>query len=80
MLQMSTTNIGYKYLLRKEVLNKLKDSNTLVLISADTGIKFSTLKRQVNENHEYLTIYSVLVSISNRLGKPIDKLLKPSKA
>ncbi len=74
-----SSNIN-KYVLKQDVLNKIKDSTLLAKISADTGVNFNTLKRQVNTNHEYLTLYSVLVSISNHLGKPIDKLLKQSKA
>lgn len=75
-----SSNISNKFVLRKDVLNKLKDSNVLVQISADSGVNFNTLKRQVNENHEYLTLYKVLASISKNIGRPIDKLLKPSKA
>lgn len=76
---MSVTNISYKYVLKKDVLNKLKDSNLIANISVDTGIKFSTLKRQVSENHEYLTLYGVLHSISKHTGKSITNLLKMVK-
>ncbi len=78
---MSATNIKYKYVLKKEVLSKLNNtSNSIAVISVQTGIKYSTLKRQLKENHEYLTLLSVLESISELIGKPVNQLVKKSKA
>jgi len=73
---MSETNIKHKYILKKEVLNKLNNSsNAIAVISVNTGIKYSTLKRQLKENHEYLTLLSVLESISELLNKPVTDLV-----
>jgi len=73
---MSETNIKHKYILKKEVLNKLNNSsNAIAVISVNTGIKYSTLKRQLKENHEYLTLLSVLESISELLNKPVNDLV-----
>ncbi|PKH52895.1 hypothetical protein CXF68_20295 [Tenacibaculum sp. Bg11-29] len=73
---MSETNITHKYILKKEVLCKLNNSsNAIAIISVNTGIKYSTLKRQVKENHEYLTLLSVLESISELLNKPVTDLV-----
>lgn len=78
---MSATNIKYKYVLKKEVLSKLNNSsNAIAVISVDTGIKYSTLKRQLKENHEYLTLLSVLESISELIGYPVNELVERSKA
>lgn len=73
---MSETNIKHKYILKKEVLCKLNNSsNAIAVISVNTGIKYSTLKRQLKENHEYLTLLSVLESISELLNKPVNDLV-----
>ena len=77
---MSATNIKYKYVLKKEVINKLNSCNAIAKLSVDTGIKYSTVKRQIKENHEYLTLYAVLESISNYLGRPSSELLKKLEA
>lgn len=73
---MSVTNNNNKYTLKKDVLTQINNSETIALISVSTGVKFSTLKRQITENHEYLTLYKVLVAISLHTGKSIDRLLK----
>jgi len=73
---MSETNIKHKYILKKEVLYKLNNSsNAIAIISVNTGIKYSTLKRQLKENHEYLTLFAVLESISELLNKPVTDLV-----
>ncbi len=79
MIHINNTNLQHKFVLKKQILQKLKDTTLLTFISVDTGIKFTTLKRQVKENHEYLTLYAVLYSISQRLNKPINSLICSQK-
>lgn len=70
----------HKYILRQAVLNKINNSNSLLLISLESGVNFHTLKRQVSENHEYLTLLKVLKPISQLVNEPIEKLTKKVKA
>ncbi|MCG8208186.1 hypothetical protein G1K53_11780 [Tenacibaculum finnmarkense] len=72
------SNINTNKALKQAVLGKLSNSSILVKISADTGVNYNTLKRQVSVNHEYLTLYKVLLSISNHLDIPINELVEKS--
>ncbi|MBE7660710.1 hypothetical protein [Tenacibaculum finnmarkense] len=72
------TNINTNKALKQAVLGKLSNSSILVKISADTGVNYNTLKRQVSVNHEYLTLYKVLLSISNHLDIPVNELVEKS--
>lgn len=74
------SNIANKFVLKQDVLNKINNSIVLAKISADTGVNFNTLKRQVSKNHEYLTLYAVLYSISKHIGTPITKLMQSNNA
>ncbi|MBE7690701.1 hypothetical protein [Tenacibaculum piscium] len=72
------SNINTNKALKQAVLRKLSDSSILVKISADTGVNYNTLKRQISVNHEYLTLYKVLLSISEHLDIPINELVEKS--
>ncbi|WP_370409022.1 hypothetical protein [Tenacibaculum dicentrarchi] len=72
------SNINTNKALKQAVLRKLSDSSILVKISADTGVNYNTLKRQISVNHEYLTLYKVLLSISNHLDIPVNELVEKS--
>ncbi|MCG8732204.1 hypothetical protein [Tenacibaculum finnmarkense] len=72
------SNINTKIVLKQTVLKKLLVNNLIAQISADTGILYNTLKRQISVNHEYLTLYAVLLSISKHLDIPINELVEKS--
>ncbi|WP_233898150.1 hypothetical protein [Tenacibaculum piscium] len=70
------TNIVPNFTLKQEVLEKLKDTVTIALVSRDSGVAVRALERQISTNHKFLTHYNVLFAISEHLGTPINELVE----